>query len=244
MKHQILCKTPVLLFVAILATAPCAGITSARAQSVMGFDPNSTAINNWRLSNLAEQARLIQEAKRARGRELIRTKRATTAFVPRELPLQIWFKKWGVDKDADKRRVALEEWKVQKALYNAEVNARGANPRDGAQVWAIAFMMAYEAYSGQRANAAQFKDMVASWRSALLQMDTYQGDSNLDKQELAEDQIVSSTNALRLRRLGTKTGEAATLAEARKQGADCINGWWHGGANNLRATPTKFVSSR
>lgn len=242
---------PVVLRAVVLGSVLLSG-SAAHAQGfVYGNDSQSTAINNWGLSNMANLARLENEAKHKRGRALIRARRATTLFTPRPFPLEAYLVKWGAANDPAKRQSNTKAWKRQKALYDAEIKSRGAHPNDLAQVMAVCFVMAYEAQSSQRANASQFKSMVSGFRSSLLQDEFYQGESNFEHQLLIEQQILDATAALYYRRHLNMDGaplnaatRAENIAEARKEGMEFIGRWWSGGFENFKATPTNFVTRK
>ena len=110
---------------------------------------------------------------------------------------------------------------MQSTLWRQEVGARKAKWGDFAALYAVAYVMAFEAYTGQKLSDAGYKEMLASTRPGFLKDAGFQGRSAQSKQELYEETLALATNALRLRRAGDIDG-------AKKGAAAFIGKTWQG----------------
>ena len=162
-----------------------------------------------------------------RGRAIIKSGKATNTFPMRQFPLEKHLVIWqaaGIS-----RAQAKAEWQVQSTLWRQEVAARRAPWGDFAALYAVAYVMAFEAYTGQKLNDAGYKAMLASTRPGFLKDAGFQGRSAQSKQELYEETMSLATNALRLRRAGDMAG-------AKKEAAAFIGKTWKG-------DPTEYFDS-
>jgi hypothetical protein len=177
------------------------------------------------------------------GRQTIKRGKATTRFTAAApFSLSEWVTRCGA-KTPEMRRQYAAELTVQQAIWKQEAQARGANTQDMAQSLALGFVLAWEAYTGgKRATDAQYRGIAADFRKTLLNDPHFQGMTAKEKQYLYEDQMVSATDAVRLLRQSTKTGDDAIQQKAREGGKRYLTRWWDKPADTLRTTATGFTS--
>ena len=222
----------------VAAVAALAAVAAARAQYEQLGSPLQMGIRNWEMSNYAYGTTSAQ--KHAQGRARIKAGKATTRFAPRAFPLELWFRKWAVEKDPAERKKYAGYWTAQKAILDRELKARGD---DMGELFATLFVIAYEGYSGERAKASQYWDMAASSRGSFLRNEYFQGEPNGEKVDLAEGEILDATAAASERRDYARTGNPEPLEKARSEAKKFIDRWWSGGLDNLKATPARFVTA-
>lgn len=143
------------------------------------------------------------------------------SFKPRPYPVDSWLKTWSGG-DPVKRKEAYAEWVQQKAIWQQEAKARGTKPNDLGQVMATAFVLAYEAYTGNRAGDAGYRHMVEEFRKGFAKDAGLRSMDNVRKNELAEGAILSSTDAAMRRRRGTEPD----IAKAREVSGQFLDRWW------------------
>ena len=73
---------------------------------------------------------------------------------------------------------------MQSTLWRQEVAARRAPWGDFGALYAVAYVMAFEAYTGQKLNDAGYQAMLASTRPGFLKDAGFQGRTLQSKQEL------------------------------------------------------------
>jgi hypothetical protein len=177
------------------------------------------------------------------GRQKIKSGKATTRFsAAAPFSLSEWVTRCGA-KTPQMRRQYAAEITLQQAIWKQEAQARGASTQDMAQSLALGFVLSWEAYTGgKRATNAQYRGIAADFRKTLLKDPDFQGMTAKEKQYLYEDQMILATDAVRLLREATKTGDAATLQKARDGGKRYLTRWWDKPAETLRTTATGFTS--
>ena len=162
-----------------------------------------------------------------RGKALIRKNQATMTFATREFPLNKWLDTWGAG-DPQKRAKAAKEWVMQKALWDSEMQARGAKPGNMADMMALAFVSCMEGYTGERINNAGFQYMSGAFRKTWMKDAWYQGRAAVSKQELYEDALLSGSYSLYLRRQAQKSGDTSELAKGTDSAKRFLDQWWSG----------------
>lgn len=149
------------------------------------------------------------DSQRARGERLIKSGRATMKFPMRPYPIRELLDSL----PASERERNYAEYVVQSKLWQQEAARYGAKFGDMADMYALATVVAYEAYSGKRAPSAAFGYYVELTRRDYLTWAGYQGRSDTSKQEHYEDAMMRTTNALRMRRAGDIEGAKASAAK-------------------------------
>lgn len=181
-------------------------------------------------------------AQKQRGDALIRRNQATMAFPIREFPVKKWLDIWG-GTDPQKRDKAAKEWGDQKALWAAEIQARGAKTGDMGDMLALAFVSCMEGYNGERINNAGFHYMSGEFRKTLLKDAPYQGYSVDEKQDMYERAMLSGTYSLILRRQAQQSGDMSSIPEAQQSAGRFLDKWWDtktsGAVKELAAYRTK-----
>ncbi|BCM90239.1 hypothetical protein IAD21_02090 [Abditibacteriota bacterium] len=163
----------------------------------------------------------------------------TVLFTPRTPPLQQWLDNWGQG-DLQKRRKAYNEWVAQNAIWKSGIQRHSAKTNDFSQMFALALLIGYEAYTGQPASHAAFVDVTQNVRSVLLDTQKIRTFTNTRKNELVEQQMLSATFALYNRREGQKRGDSAQIAQGRNAAESFLDKWWHGQHNEF----VKLVASK
>lgn len=151
------------------------------------------------------------------GRRVMEAGGTTTKFQTRPFPVEATVEEWA--KTNPKGRAgALAEWKTQSALWQQEAKARGARFNDMGDMYALAVVMSYEAYTGKRVSNAGFEQQAKEFGEFFASMSAYQGYDTAEKQNFYENAMLRASNALRLRRAGK-------IAEARAGGESFLHDW-------------------
>lgn len=222
-------------FFAVALTASFAGGLLARPASAQmqtgqvftapqtinpSYSAGQAEYNRRELERKFGSKRAPNESSADYGRRLIESGRATTKFQTRPFPLASYMKTaW--NGNAATRRKNLSEWKAQSAIWNAEAKARGAKTNDMGDVYALAIVMSYQAYSGKRVNNTGFRQQAREFSELFGSLSAYQGYSTREKQEFYENAMLLASNALRFRRAGNVT-------EAKARGTEFLNSWAKG----------------
>jgi hypothetical protein len=232
-----------------------AAISPARAQYTNPYTGNTwnnansslldTAIHNnmnalmlrTSLNNTMTSSMVNMRATRMRtGAAKIKKGLASTRIPFSAFQTDGWITRCG-GKTPEQRRQIKAELVVQQSIWNQEMRSRGAKPDDIAQVLAVAFVLGWEAYSGQRATEPQYRWAVKDFRQSLMKDTFFQGMSAAEKQNLAEINMLSSTDCLMLRR----ASDIVLQNKGRAKATTFLDGWWEGPVTNLIATPTGFA---
>ncbi len=206
--------------------------SSAEAQMVTGqvYSGQQTAnqntgfgqaeYNRRELDRLYGDKRAPGESQADYGRRLMASGLTTTKFQTRAFPLDEYMKTvWNGDEKT--RQKNLAEWRVQNDLWQQEAKARGARLDDMGDAYALAVVMAYEAYTGDPVGNPGFALQAKEFADFFASMSAYQGYSTLEKQHLYESAMLLASNALRMRR-------AKQISEARVNGESFLNSWANG----------------
>ena len=195
--------------------------------------------------SLASSNRASIERQMRLGQSRIKSGKATTRYTPREpFPLTFWLKRIGIT-DPAKRKQWGDESAVQKVLWEEEARSRGADLGDMADALSLTFMLGWEAQTGgEKATPAQFKGVAAGFRKMLLQNAYYQSMSLEDRQTYIEGQLLNASDSVRLLREAKRTGDAATLKQARDEGKRVTDEWLHAGQTHFVPNPTGFTGTK
>lgn len=196
---------------------------------------------NTLMSQQIARSMLEQKTQKQRGALIIRRRAASTKINARPFDWAHW-KTTIASKTPAQRAQWIEEAKIQDQIFVAEARSRGANLGDMAHYLAVIFALSWEAYSGQRATVAQFRFLAGDFRKMLLKYEAFQGMTAREKHLLAEEQMLDSTDGVRMWRGGKKSGDAALQASGRANAARFLARWWNASAERIVATPTGFTN--
>lgn len=157
----------------------------------------------------AVMAELRQRA--ARGNQIIKAGKASLKFQPSgQYSLRDEFLK--TVKDPKWRpfveKFAESSWQE----FAAELEAKNLSPNDLADVSALAFVISFEIYKGERPTDAHLRNFRRLIAAAILKNPYIQGDEDFYKQDLAERNGAMAMFAKRLAAQG-RPSDAKTLAE-------------------------------
>lgn len=218
-------------------------------------NPNSslldTAILNARnrmmLSNSlfssAAAARAAYTKQMRLGESRIKSGKATTRFTRGPFPTEYWVKRCG-GTTPEKRKQCLAEFAVQRTLWADEARVRNADTNDMAQALGLAFVLAWEGQTGEKPTAAQYKGITQDFRAMLLKDPLYQGMDAPSRQTYFESHMINSTDSVRLRREGQRSGSTAMVQKAHDGGRNYINAWLPRGFTRYEAIPTGFREAK
>ncbi len=211
------------------------------------FDTVITNNHNMRMLNNRMNPALIASMGNTRalrmraGATRIKKGLASTSIPSTSFQTNAWVARCG-GKTPEQKSQILAELVAQKDIWNQEMRARGAKSDDLAQALGVSFVLAWEAYSGQRATEQQFRWIVNDFRRFLLKDAFYQGMSATEKQYLAEANMLNSTDTVRQYRAGLKQSDAALQKSGQAAAGKFLETWWDSSASNIIATPTGFAN--
>ncbi|MGV3617858.1 MAG: DUF6683 family protein [Fimbriimonas sp.] len=229
------------LLIAIPAIAP------AQFTDSVGFSYNNansaligTMIQNNIRANMMRSALMGSRVHYTAGGRRSRPMGGRPAsFQPRPYPVEKWLEGWSGG-DPQKRKAAYAEWVQQKAIWQNEVKARGTKPNDLAHVMATAFVLAYEAYTGNRASTTGYRHMVAEFQTGFAKDAGLRSADNVRKNEIAETAILESTDAVMRRRGGRVANDPARIEKAKEVSGRFLDRWW----DEKRTGAVKLLSGK
>jgi hypothetical protein len=207
-----------------------------RHQLIMG-----SSLGAANISSAAIQAAYNKQLKLGQSR--IKSGKATTRFTGRAFPTELWIKQCGGTTPVARKQIG-DEIAIQRNIWSQEARARSADTSDMAQALGLAFVLAWEGQTGNKATTAQYKGITQDFRTMLLTDALYQGMSNTGKQAYLEGKLLGATDPVRLLREGERTGDAATVQKAHEGGSRYIKFWVPRGYTHYVATATGFRETK
>jgi len=177
------------------------------------------------------------------GESRIKSGTATTRFTSGPFPTEYWVTQSGGN-TPEKRKQYSAELAIQRDIWAQEARTYHTDTNDMAQALGLAFVLAWEAQTGEKATPAQYQGITRDFRTFLLKEALYQGMSIPARQTYFEGRMIAATYAVRLLRIGQRTGDTTALQKAHDSGLRYVNSWVPRGYTHFVATTTGFQEAR